>query len=232
MQILVYLLLNMGMLPTTVLTQIPVQPPIDSAVYAISYVEAIPLSRTAMVAALKRYRDASLENENGCVRLELFEQLGRRGHFAIVEKWKDQKAFDAHGMTAHVKELQDELQPLRVSDYDQRPYKTFAVASAPATENRQAIHVVAHIDTLPAAQAQGAALLKRLAESSRKEKGNLRFDILRHTMHANHFTVIETWQDQTALDHHAAALHTKLYRDELQPMSGSPFDERLFKTVE
>jgi quinol monooxygenase YgiN len=51
-------------------------------------------------------------------------------------------------------------------------------------------------------------------------------------MRANHFTVIETWQNQKALDAHIAAVHTKQYRDELAPMTGSPLDERVFKAVE
>ena len=54
----------------------------------------------------------------------------------------------------------------------------------------------------------------------------------RHLMRANHFTIVEAWQSQSALDAHAAAAHTKQYRDTLQPMSGGPLDERLYKAVE
>jgi quinol monooxygenase YgiN len=75
-------------------------------------------------------------------------------------------------------------------------------------------------------------MLKRLAEASRPEQGNLRFDVLQHTMRANHFTVIETWRDQKAFDAHVAAAHTKQYRDELQPMTGSPLDERVYQVVD
>jgi quinol monooxygenase YgiN len=71
-----------------------------------------------------------------------------------------------------------------------------------------------------------------LAEASRKEPGCLRFDVLQHTMRANHFTVVEVWENQKALDAHAAAAHTKQYRGVLQPISGSPLDERVYKTVE
>jgi quinol monooxygenase YgiN len=60
----------------------------------------------------------------------------------------------------------------------------------------------------------------------------LRFDVVQHTMRANHFTVIETWESQKTHDAHAAAPHTKQYRHALQPMSGNPLDERVFKAVE
>jgi quinol monooxygenase YgiN len=75
-------------------------------------------------------------------------------------------------------------------------------------------------------------LLERLAEASRQDKGNIRFDVLQHAMRANHFTVVETWQSQSALDAHAAAAHTRQYRDQLQPMTGSPLDERVYNVVE
>ena len=48
-------------------------------------------------------------------------------------------------------------------------------------------------------------MLTRLAQASRQEPGNLRFDVLQHTMRGNHFTVIETWRDQAALDAHVAS---------------------------
>jgi quinol monooxygenase YgiN len=50
-------------------------------------------------------------------------------------------------------------------------------------------------------------------------------------MRGNHFTVIETWRDQAALDAHATAPHTKKYRDEVLPLTGSPLDERAFKAA-
>ena len=51
-------------------------------------------------------------------------------------------------------------------------------------------------------------------------------------MRSNHFTVIEAWRTQQALDAHVAAAHTKQYRDALQPLTGSPLDERTFRIVE
>jgi len=203
----------------------------DAARYAVSYVEVMPAARATAVAALEQYRDTS-RKEDGYVRFELLEQTGRPGHFAIVETWKDQQTFDAHAMAAHVKQVRDALQSIRLSDYDQRPYKTLTVAPANAAGNSNAIHVVTHVDTVPGGQADAPGLLTRLAQASRHEQGCLRFDVLQHTMRANHFTIVEIWENQKALDAHAAAPHTKQYRDALQPISGSPLDERVYKSVE
>src|SRR5262245_4321500 len=202
----------------------------DTRAYAVLYVEVMSSSRAMAVAALKQYREGS-RKEDGYVRLDVFEQAGRPGHFAIVETWRDQKAIDAH-VAATQKQLFDTLRPIRLSEYDVRPYKTLSVGSTPAAAaNGQAVSVVTHVDLAPPSP-QAAALLQRLAEQSRQDPGNVRFDIIQHAMRANHFTVIETWRDQKALEGHVSADHTKQYRDELQPMTGSPLDERIYRAVE
>lgn len=199
----------------------------DTAFFAVSYLEVGSSSRAAAVAALKRYRDRT-RIEDGYVRFELFEQAGRPGHFVMVETWRDRSAFDARA--AEQKQLQAALQPVRVGGYDQRPYKTLTVGATGGAPTGRAIVVVTHVDVSP--DPRVPALLKRLADESRLDRGNLRFDVLQHTMRANHFTVIEAWQSQRALDAHAEAAHTKQYREELQPMTGSPLDERVYKAVE
>ena len=229
MQRLLYLLLGTVMLPASLWAQARADAPTDTTVYAVSYVEVMPSSEQAAVAALRQYRDASRKDE-GYVRFELFEQIARPGHFAIVETWTDQKALDAHGTAAHTQQLLSTLQPIRVSDYDQRPYKTLTVGLAPSAAGSQAIHVVAHVDTV-GPQTDVPGMLRRFAEASRKDEGNVRFDVLQHTARANHFTVVETWQNQKALDAHAAAAHTRQYREGLHAISGSPLDERVYKGV-
>ena len=209
------------------------QTPADAAIYAVSYVDILPSGRTAMVSALKRYRDAS-SRENGYVRFDLLEQLGRAGHFVVFEAWRDQAAFDAHHMGAAATQLERALAPLRVSGYDERPYKPLNVPPGASGVPGQAIHVVTHVDIGGGAPALAGApaLLGELAETSRKERGAIRFDVLQHATRANHFTLHEIWDSEASLNAHLAAAHTRAYRDRVQPLSGSPVDERLFKAVE
>jgi quinol monooxygenase YgiN len=225
---LLHLLLSAFMTSSSLAPETRVDTPADVRAYAVAYVEVNALSRTTAIGALKEYRDASRKRE-GCVRLELFEQLGRPGHFVIVETWRDQNAFDGRGSAAQ-KRLLDTLQPIRVSDYDERPYKTLTVGSVSPTAGSQTITGISHVDTAPDPQVAG--LLRRLAEASRQDAGNARFDVLQHATRANHFTIIETWRGQKALDAHAAADHTRQYRDELHPLTGSPLDERVYKVIE
>ena len=201
----------------------------DTRFYAVSYVEAMASSTGKAIALLKQYRDTSAK-QDGFVSIEVFEQLGRPGHFALFEVWRDQNAFDTRDAAVQ-KQLRDALQPMRVSDYDQRPYKTISVDDRRSGRLAASqVVVVSHVDVAP--NPQVAVMLKDLAEASRKEPGNVRFDVVQHTMRANHFTVVEVWRDQKALDLHVASLHAKQYRDTLQPMTGSPLDERVYKPID
>ena len=199
----------------------------DTTFYSVAYVEVKPSSRTAAVTALKQYRDATHRDDNN-IRLELFEQADRAGHLLVVETWKTSAAFDAK-MAAR-KQLIDQFEAMRISGWDARPYKTLSVASGSVEANGKSVYVISHVDVAP--DPKVAAMLTTLAEASRKEEGNVRFDVLLHTMRSNHFQVIETWQSQKALDNHAAAAHTKKYRDDIQAALGSPLDERVFKAIE
>ena len=207
-------------------------PPTDTRVYAVAYVEAMAASSPKAIALLKQYRDASAKQE-GFVSLELFEQIGRPGNFAVFEIWRDQKAFDSRD-AAPQKQLRDALQPIRVSDYDQRPYKTISLddrrGRLSAGLSAAQVVVIAHVDVAPNPAVAG--MLKDLAEASRKESGSVRFDVVQHAMRANHFTVVEVWRDEKALDAHVASPHARQYRDTLQPMTGSPLDERVYKSVD
>jgi len=227
----VWLLLLSAWLASGLGLQAQPEAPVDKAFYAVSYVETRSNAVKDATAALHRYRDANGKLD-GFVRIEFFEQIGRPGHFVVFETWRDQQAFDARD-AALQKQLIGALQPIRVSDYDQRPYKTLTVAPGGTKADQQAVYVIAHVDFAPNPQAPPTApLLRNLAEASRKEPGNLRFDIVQHTMRGNHFTVIEGWRNQQALDGHVAAAHTRQYRDAIQPMTGSPLDERVFKAIE
>ena len=199
----------------------------DTTFYSVAYVEVKPSSRTAAVTALKQYRDATHRDDNN-IRLELFEQADRAGHLLIVETWKTSAAFDAKA--AARKQLMDQFDVMRTSGWDARPYKTLTVASGSAEASGKSVYVISHVDVAP--DPKVAAMLTTLAEASRKEEGNVRFDVLLHTMRSNHFQVIETWQNQKALDNHAAAAHTKKYRDDIQAALGSPLDERVYKAIE
>lgn len=206
------------------------QAPPDGTAYSVAYVDILPASRTAAITALKQYRDAS-RKDDGFQRIEFFEQAGRPAHFCIIETWANSRDLEAHAVSPNTKDFRNKIDPMRLSDYDQRPYKTLSLGAAHNDRSSRGTFVITHVD-IGGQGTNASDLLRKLAEASRKEEGNVRFDVLQHAMRANHFTVIEEWQTAKTLETHAAATHTKEYRNSLGPIAGSPLDERLYKIVE
>ena len=203
----------------------------DAAIYVVSYIEVMPSSTGAAAALFRQYREASRQDA-GNLRLEVLQQSGRPDHFVLVAMWQDQPALEAHGMAAHTTQVRAKLQPLRVSAYDERVHKGLAIGAMLAAPAAGAMYVVTHADAIPPAKDDALALLKQLAEASRKETGNVRFEILQQSSRQNHCTIVEIWQDQQALEAHVTAAHTRQFRDKFQPMSGSLYDERLYKALD
>ena len=99
---------------------------------------------------------------------------------------------------------------------------------APAQDPGQKLYVVTHVDIGgPALAAEGAKLLQQFATDSVKDPGSVRFELLREPNRINHFTIVEVWQNRQAFEAHLALPHTKTFREKIQPLLGSPFDERL-----
>jgi quinol monooxygenase YgiN len=203
----------------------------DAAVYVVSYFEVAPSATAETVALLRRYRQSSRTDE-GLARLEVLQQRGRPDHFAVVEVWADQQAFDAHATAAHRRQCYEQLRPLCISPVDERLHSALAIGSMPAPHAAGAMYVLTHADAIPPAKDDAMAALLRLAEASRRDEGNRRFEVLQQRSRQNHFTIVETWQDQQALEAHALAAHTRQFRQAFQPMSGSLYDERLYQELD
>ena len=94
------------------------------------------------------------------------------------------------------------------------------------------IYVVSYIEVAPTADGPAAGLLRQLATSSRKDDGNMRFDVLQRVAPSNQFAFVAIWKDQKSYDAHAAAPHTKEFRDKIKPHLISAIDDRLHNGME
>ena len=90
------------------------------------------------------------------------------------------------------------------------------------------LYVVTYVDVFPNFAAEAAKTLQQFASDSRKGAGVVRFEVMRDVARQNHFSIVAVWQNQKAFDAHVAQANTKLFREKIQPMLGSPFDERLY----
>src|SRR5438094_397316 len=93
-----------------------------SPLYVVTYVEVRPPAKAEAATLLKSYRDAT-RREEGNLRSEAVQHAARPGQFVLLAAWKDQKAYEAHGMAPHVREFRDRLAPMSGALYDERLYE-------------------------------------------------------------------------------------------------------------
>src|SRR5262245_45935622 len=202
----------------------------DATFYTATYVEAMPPSTAQAASLLRQYRDAARKDE-GNLHVEVAQRLDRPNQFVILTTWKSQQAFQAHAAAAQTTEPRNKRQPLLASPNDERLHNGLSVGNAPTAGATGMVYAVTHVDVIPPRKDDSLGLLKQLAEESRKEPGNLRFDVVQQTNRPNHFTVVEIWKDRTAFDTHGMAPHTWKFREQLAPMSGALYDERLYAVL-
>ena len=209
----------------------PVHAQDANVAYVVAYMEATTPATHKVFALVREFGKAS-RKDDGSLRFEVLQRIGQPNHFAILEAWKDKDAQAAHAAAAHTKELREKLEPLLRSPYDERPHTALAVGSMQAASaGKAAVYAVTHVDIVPTSKDIGVALVKQLSEDSRKDKGNARFDALTQMSRPNHMTVVEIWQDRKVLEAHGMTARTKEFREKLMPLSGSLYDERLYKIV-
>jgi quinol monooxygenase YgiN len=95
----------------------------------------------------------------------------------------------------------------------------------------------------------GIALVRQLVDGGRKGEGNLRFDAFTQANRPNHMEVVEVWKNAAAQKKHTVSKAVKDFRDELSgiapgsgvasdptvllnPLTGSLYDERLYKAID
>jgi len=218
------------------LSQTPAAAPAPAAVpdgpaYIVSYFETTPASALQARSLLAGLTRAS-RKEAGNLQFITLQRIGAPNHFALLEAWKDKDAQAAHAGAATTKNFRDQLQSHLRSPYDERPHLTFASDKPSAQAIKSAVYVVTHVDIIPTMKDAGLDMVKGLVADSRKDAGMLAFDALQQASRPNHVTLVETWKDHKSLDRHGISAHMKEFRAKFMPLSGSLYDERLYKVVE
>jgi quinol monooxygenase YgiN len=203
--------------------------------YVVSYFETMSPAKDKAAGLLRQLAKQSRQ-ETGNYRFEILQRIGQPDEFVILETWRNNDAQSTHGAAGHTRQFREKLQPLLRGPYDERPHTALAVGSmgseAAGSARAAAIYAVTHVDVIPKARDVGVALVKQLAEDGRGDKGNVRFEGLTQDSRTNHMTVVEIWADRKALEAHGMAAHKKAFREKLTPLSGSLYDERLYKVLD
>jgi quinol monooxygenase YgiN len=200
----------------------------DAMVYVATYID-IQVNSTAQGTRLVlQYSEAS-RREPGNARLGAFHEIGRPNRLVILETWKNQASFEAHERTEHTAQFRSALQAIHNSPFDQRVHQGFAIDPRKPAVGSDVLAVVTHVDVPPQRREETELLLKGLAEESRKDEGNVLYEVFQQSpARTNHFTVFAVWKDRKAFDSHEVKAHTRQFREALGPMLGALYDERLY----
>jgi quinol monooxygenase YgiN len=199
-------------------------------VYVATYVDVQPQLSGQGVTLIEQYRNAT-QKETGNVSVEVVPEISRSNRFVILEVWKDQASFETHERANHTTDFRSRLRAIHGSPYDQRVHQGLTIDSRRVAIPRNSVSVVAHVDVPPPRREEAEALLKTVAEESRKDEGNMRYDVFQETSRTNHFTVFATWRDAKAFESHEMKPHVRRFREALGPMLGAPYDDRLYKVI-
>jgi quinol monooxygenase YgiN len=233
MRAVIFLLLNLSMISVGVIPAAHAQD--ANIAYVVSYFEVNAAATGKALGLLRQFGTAS-RKETGNLRFEILQRIGQPDQFAMLEAWKDKDAQAAHAAAAHTRQFREKLLSLLRGPYDERPHTALAVGpvqALPASEAaKAAVYAVTHVDIVGAQREVGVALVKRLSEDGRNDKGNVRFEALTQNSRTNHMTVVEIWTDRKAADAHGAAAYKREFREKLMPISGSLYDERFYTAVQ
>jgi quinol monooxygenase YgiN len=198
-------------------------------VFIVTYVEVAPSSAAdARKLFLGYVNDA--RKASGAVQIEAVQRVSDPGHFALIEQWQSQAAKQAFAATEPATKFRAALGPLQSAAYDERIHVPLSVAP-PKPLSADAIVILTHVDVVPTQVEPGTAKVRAFVEEGRNAPGNLRFDDVVQANRKNHFTVIEAWNSAADKNTWISSRTARTFREELHPMSGALYDERVYKTV-
>jgi quinol monooxygenase YgiN len=102
-----------------------------------------------------------------------------------------------------------------------------AAFTSPARAQDNSFYIVTYVELMPDDITGGTTLLTHYRDVSRKEPGNLRFDVLHEIARPTRFAIVEIWKDKAARDAHNQAATSLQFRDRLKAIEDAPDDERV-----
>jgi quinol monooxygenase YgiN len=198
-------------------------------IYVVTYIEVAPrFSSEARQLILAHGVDA--RKAPGAVQVDALQRIDYPGHFALVEQWQSQEARQAYASTDNVTKFRAALGPLQSAGYDERIHGALSVGR-PMPASADPVLIVTHVDVIPTSVDAGVGKVTGFAEQGRGAAGNRRFDVLVQASRKNHMTIVESWDSLADKNPWISTPAARSFREDLQPMSGSLYDERAYRLL-
>ena len=219
--------------PVAARAQAPAPASPERPAFVVTFIEVAPTGAAETKDILKQVAMVS-RKETGNLRYEALQREDWPSHFAIIEVWRDGKAFESHAGGAAMAAFRAKLKPLQTGHYDERPSLGIGLGplQAAGTAAAAAVYVLDHIDVTGNFKDQAIVMLNKLAEDVRKEPGNERFEVWEQANRLNHFNVNEVWASRAAYDAHIVGPETKAFRETIGPALGALYDAQIYRAIQ
>lgn len=200
--------------------------------FVVVYVEFKSADIKAGSHALEQLA-ALAEDSSGFVRFNVLQQLDRPNFFALFETWSTAQAFTDFQNSSATQAILAQLTPLLEAPLDQRPGNLLTGSVAPRNQHAEArqVFVITHVDVDPQFVPQATPLLNTFVSDSLNDAGAQVFALLSQTPTANHFQLVETFENLKAFTAHVSAQHSVDFRTGIDQLLGAPYDERLYQFI-
>jgi quinol monooxygenase YgiN len=195
----------------------------------VTYTEVAPAKATEARKLILAY-SADARKAKGALEITALQRISDPAHFALIERWQSQADKQAYAAIDPVTKYRAALDPLRSAAYDERIHADQAVGASKPTSGETVV-ALTHVDVIPPQLETGTAKVKAIVEAGRAAPGNLRYDDVVQANRKNHFTVIEAWKSQADKNAWVSSKTARTFREDLQPIGGALYDERIYKVL-
>ncbi len=106
----------------------------------------------------------------------------------------------------------------------------FAQTSAPVSSVAE-VYIIGYMDLDPTRAADGATLLVEETLTVKRAAGCVEVHLVKEQGRPNDLILIEIWQSAVEWNAFRSGAQYKHFRDQLQPMLASPYDQRIGKQI-
>jgi len=194
-------------------------------------------------ALLRQYARALREGATP-PEVDVLQEIGRPERFVLLVRAEDETALSTRVQRAQA--ILQSLDPLLTAPLDRRANHLFVPPCAAARGSRVAhaeargeaarslarrLYTVAHLDLAGPVQPGPQAALQQLAARACESAGNMWFEVGQQINRGNHFNLVAHWESRRDVEAFAGSAPAREFRARVGPWLGSPYDERLYRTL-
>jgi len=208
----------------------PPPEPAGDAIFGVMSIDVAPSHLGQGIAMLKAYQ-AAVHKQTGIQSVKVLQQVGWPNRFIVYEQWRDRSAYDGNQKAAQTVRFCLTLRTISNATCDRRAYYEVSLGT-PRPESSGALYMMVHLDVFPAKLREFFAISKNMAAAARGADGNLRYEVSSGVSTPwNYMTLFASWRSRKAFDDYENSEDERAFREQVAPVLGSPYDQRLYVAV-